>query len=513
MASTVQASPRGIRLDQLDDFALAIARQVWDQNAGLKLQSDEHELLAWLSSRFPSYVTKPFGERHLRLWDWLESIEPEKRPTPRIEVWPRGGAKSTTGELGIARIGFRGVRKFALYVSGTQEQADLHVAAIADLFEKLGLERALNKYGNSKGWRRNQLRVSNGFNVQALGLDTASRGIKIEEFRPDVIVFDDIDSQDDSPKTVDKKERAIKSAIIPAGSSDCALLFLQNLIHEEGVIARLADDRADFLLDREVPKVSVAVEGLKVEAQDRGDGRKVWKILGGVPTWEGQDLEVCEKQINDWGLKTFLREAQHEVTQADGYFFDHTQFRIVQDLPTNQGYRWAIAFDLAATEGGGDYTAWVLMAIGADKIVYIVDAFNRQIGSDKVRAEVLNRATEFKLSHRAGIVHLPQDPGQAGKDQARQYRDMLKHLDKPSGTIKIEPVSGHKAKRAEGLAAEVNLGNVALLEGDWNHGFIRQYRQFKEDLTHEHDDLVDAGADCFNELAPRPKMAATSRQG
>ena len=457
-------------------------------------------MLTWLAGNFPGYVYKPFGERHLRLWDWIEALEPGTRPAPRVEVWPRGGAKSTTGELGIARIGFKLARKYVLYVSETQDQADKHVAAVANLFERLGMDRALNKYGSSKGWRRNQLRVSNGFSVEGIGLDTASRGAKIDEDRPGLIIFDDIDNQNDSPRTVERKQETVKSAIIPAGSPDVALLFLQNLIHDEGIVARLQDDRADFLLDRVVPPISVAIEGLEVETVDRGDGRKIYKIVGGTPTWDGQDIAICEAQINAWGYRTFLREAQHEVSQADGYFFDHTKIEIVDELPDDIELRFALAFDLAATEGGGDYTVWVLMAIGKNGVVYVLDVFRRQISSDKVRAEIRSKVEWFQR-YRGGIVHLPQDPGQAGKDQAMQFRQMLEPVSKGL-SVRIEPVTGKKAVRARGIADKVNGGNVKFLRGEWNHFALNELRKFTEDETHEHDDFADAFSDGYNELSP-----------
>ncbi len=457
--------------------------------------------MAWLASHFPTYVTKPFGPRHLRLWDWIEALEPGLKPAPRVEVWPRGGAKSTTGELACARIGYRLARKFVLYVSGTQEQADKHVAAVADLFEKLGMDRALNKYGNSKGWRRNQLRVGNGFSVEGIGLDTAARGIKIDEDRPGVIMFDDIDDQHDSPRTVSKKLSSIKAGIIPAGSSDCAVLFLQNLIHEMGVVAQLADDRADFLLDREVPAISKAVQGLQVESVDRGDGRRVWRITDGLPTWDGQDLKVCEAQINEWGLKTFLREAQHEVEQADGYFFDHTKFNIVDAIPEGFKFKLCRAWDKAATQGGGDFTAGPLIGRAKNGTWWALDLEHAQLSANNVRALIKGTAYKDRNMWGRHFIHIPQDPGQAGKDQAEQDAEMLKEFD----DVVIEPVSGSKASRATGWADAVNSGNVYLIKADWNHKFIQEHRKFREDEDHEADDIIDGCADAYNQLAEPSK--------
>lgn len=501
MASILAGSnPRRLRVNDIGEFARRVAKQVWEEDKRLTEQAEGQELLTWLAHSFPSYVTKPFGARHIRFWNWIESLTPGFKPAPRIEPWPRGGAKSTSGELACARVGSEGKRKFALYVSATQEQADKHVAAVADLFEKLGMDRALNKYGSSKGWRRNQLRVSNGFSVEGIGLDTAARGIKIEEFRPDLIILDDIDSQDDSPKTVLKKEQAIKSAIIPAGSSDCAVLFLQNLIHEDGIVARLVDDRADFLLDREIPEISVAVEGLQVEAIDRGDGRKVWRIIAGTPTWEGQDLAICERQINEWGLKTFLREAQHEVAQADGFFFDHTKFNIVDEVP--EGFRLFLcrAWDLAATQGGGDYTAGPLIGRARNGTFWVLDLQRDQLSSDRVRGLIKGTAHKDKNEHGSVTVSLPDDPGQAGTAQVEQFKELLAGF-----TVEANIPSKAKAIRARGWADAVNSGNVYLIRADWNHAFIHEHRKFREDEDHEYDDIVDACSDAYNLIAEPSK--------
>lgn len=272
----------------------------------------------WVRGKFPHVTRFPFGSRHRRLWDWFDSLLPGVRPKPRVEVWPRGGAKSSTAELCCSWLGVKLSRRFVLYVSETQEQADKHVQAIASCFETLGVERAVNQYGNSRGWKRDQLRTANGFNVAALGLDTAARGIKLDQFRPDIIVFDDIDGRHDSAATTKKKIEAITETIIPAGSADCALLFLQNLIIKTGIVAQLVDGTADFLLNRDVPPIEPAVIGLTYRQEMGEDGLMVYRITGGEPTWEGQNIATCQEQFNDWGRRAFLREAMHRVDLEEG---------------------------------------------------------------------------------------------------------------------------------------------------------------------------------------------------
>lgn len=475
----------------------------------------------WLLRNFPHVCTHPFAGRHIRLWEWFESLTPGTRPRPRVEVWPRGGAKSSTGELGTARVGAKLTRRFVLYVSGTQEQADKHVQTVGSLFEALGVDRAVNRYGHSRGWRRDQLRTANGFNVSALGLDVAVRGVKLDQYRPDLIIFDDIDSQDDSLKTVAKKAAAITTAIIPAGSYDCALLFLQNLIHEEGIVSQLVDGRADFLHNREVPPVEPAVVGMQVKDVPQADGSRIYRIVAGTPTWAGQNLATCEAQISDWGLRAFKREAQQEVAGADGYVFDVSKLNAIDPADVPPLVSVCLAWDLAGTEGGGDWTVGYLLGKAKNATYYVLAVVRGQWASDRVRGAIKLTAAHYKGLYPGLKLRLPQDPGQAGKDQATQFRTAFKEF-RPI----IETVTGDKATRASGSADEVNKGNFYFVNQDlpdfltqrtqetgfkplmedlsypaWHRNLREEMRTFREDETDQVDDQIDAGADAFNEQA------------
>jgi len=57
-----------------------------------------------------------------------------------VAIWSRDGGKSTNAELACLTLGARNARKYALYISGTQDQADDHVASIADALENPVLE-------------------------------------------------------------------------------------------------------------------------------------------------------------------------------------------------------------------------------------------------------------------------------------------------------------------------------------------------------------------------------------
>lgn len=239
-------------------------------------------------------------------------------------------------------------RRYILYISGTQKQADDHVGNIAVMLESKTVseyypslsERSLGKYGTSKGWRHNRLRTAAGATVDSLGLDVDVRGIKLDEYRPDLFILDDVDDGEDSIDTVKKKIRLITQKILPAGSSDAATLFVQNVVHYESVAARLAglaSEEADFLSEREVIGPIPALVGFQAE---RVPGTVRWQITSGTPTWEGQDRATCQFQVNDWGIKSFRAEAQHERTPPEGQAFPEWDATIHVIDPPEIGTDW-----------------------------------------------------------------------------------------------------------------------------------------------------------------------------
>lgn len=293
----------------------------------------------WLQEMFPTSVSRGFGEHHEEYWNHLWEVTPDSDPAPFIGIWSRGGGKSSSAELGCAALGLRGQRLYVLYVRDTQDRADDSVQNVAALLESESVERhypehadrLLGKYGDSKGWRRNRLRTRGGFTVDALGLDVAGRGVKLEDMRPDVIIFDDIDGRHDTQKATKKKMATITDSLLPAGTDNVFVIGIQNLIIPNGVFSRLSDGRAAFLSGRKVSGPYPAVRGLKTERRSRPDGSVRHVITEGAATWSGQALDACQRLIDRMGLSAFLRECQHQVQEREGALWSRdliNEFRV-----------------------------------------------------------------------------------------------------------------------------------------------------------------------------------------
>lgn len=321
----------------------------------------------WLHALFGPYVRAGFADRHVAFWEWVWAITRGVRPPPFIGIWPRGGGKSTSAELGTVSIGARGARAYVLYICETQDQADEHVSNIASMLESPQIERyypalaarRVGKYGNSKGWRREQLRTASGFNVSGIGLDVARRGAKLDEYRPDLIVLDDIDDVTDTPGVTEKKIITLSKSLLPAGAGECAVLGMQNLIHANSIFSQFVDGRADFLSDRIVSGPYQAIAGLDYRIEHDQP-----VIIAGQPTWPGQDLARAQDQMRTWGIGAFLSESQ-QLVGTEGQFFAtwdaarHTtapraisrQWRFWGSL--DHGYAHPTAFYLHAETDGG----------------------------------------------------------------------------------------------------------------------------------------------------------------
>jgi len=364
-----------------------------------------------LRELFPVLFPAAFAAHHTEFWEWVESIEVGKPLPPFIAVWSRGGAKTTSAEAAVVRLGAKGTRHFCLYVRSVQERANESVRNIAAMLESQAMERyyplfakrRMSKYGFSQGWKADMLRCASGFSVVGLGFDAAVRGVKIEGDRPDLIVFDDLDERSDSIAIVEKKIRILTSSILPTGAKDAVVLGIQNLVHNNSIFSRLVDGSADFLYDRVLSGPYPAVRDLTYTERPQGG----YTITGGAATWAGQDLATCERQINEWGLTAFLQEAQHEVDISGG-IWQHIEFAHCDRAALPDLIRGCVWVDPAVTAtDASDCQAIQADALGSDGKLYRLYSWEA-IASPE---EALTRATLKCLELELDSVGVETDQG------------------------------------------------------------------------------------------------------
>lgn len=247
------------------------------------------------------------------------------------------------------------------------------------------------------------------------------------------------------------------------------------------------DDLTGFLL-REDPDNWREIR-LPAIADDPDDplGRQL-----GEPLWPDRyPLETLEERRREVSLtlgdQVWAAQFQQSPRSLKGGMFPEKRWVEIDSLPcpVNQ-VAWVRGWDLAATEDAGDYTAGVLLGLMPDERLVVADVQRGRWGSDEVRSAMLTAAA---TDPPGTVIELPQDPGQAGKDQAVQLVRLLR-----GHQVMVRPVTGAKELRAAGLSAQQRARNVCLLPGSWQGAFVNELREFPKGRN---DDQVDAAASAF----------------
>jgi predicted phage terminase large subunit-like protein len=195
-----------------------------------------------------------------------------------------------------------------------------------------------------------------------------------------------------------------------------------------------------------------------------------------------------------------------KIKPAAGLYFKRSQIGQMLTMIPNDVVRWVRAWDLAATaegEGGEPaYTAGVLMGKRKNGRYIVADVINvRQTAAD-VRKTIKFTAMSDIAKYKRVKIRLPQDPGQAGKDQAQSYIKYLAGFD-----VTAIPESGSKEVRAEPMAAQWQAGNFDILIADWNEAYFNQLESFP---MSKFKDMVDAGSSAFSQLELKKTFDITS---
>ena len=193
------------------------------------------------------------------------------------------------------------------------------------------------------------------------------------------------------------------------------------------------------------------------------------------------------------GIYAASAQLEQRPTPREGGLFKADKIQIIDAVPHDEEIVWCRAWDLAATDGGGAYTAGVLVGwrVAARRVI-IAGVRRERVGPEGVRRLIEDTA---EIDGGDVPISIPQDPGQAGKAQARDFTVRLAGY-----RVRIEPQTGSKETRAEPLAAQVEAGNVDIVTGLWNRDFIEELRHFPRGV---YKDQVDAASSAFNAVAPK----------
>ncbi|MBQ6868304.1 MAG: hypothetical protein IJO16_06530, partial [Clostridia bacterium] len=155
---------------------------------------------------------------------------------------PRGHAKSTVMSLqNVLHAALYGYKKYILLISDTESQAVSFLDCIKCELEDN--EKIIEDFGNMKGkiWKSSSIVLANGCRIEALGSGQKIRGRRNAERRPDLIILDDIENDEDvrSPEQRRKLESWFFSAVSKAGDYYTDILLIGTVLHKDSLLSNL----------------------------------------------------------------------------------------------------------------------------------------------------------------------------------------------------------------------------------------------------------------------------------
>lgn len=219
-----------------------IERLVRDPPARRKVT---RESLWWFLHIFLGHYLKyqiaPFQEEMIHI--------AENERYERVAVMAfRGSGKSTILNLAYplwAILG-RQKKKYVVIISNSQEQARNHFANIKRELESNDLlKHDLGPFRQEETpWGAYSLELQHhGAKIMSVSRGQSIRGIRNGEYRPDLVILDDI--EDTNPESGVERENLYAwymNEVVPLGAKGTRYIVLGNLTHEESLIMRLRQD-------------------------------------------------------------------------------------------------------------------------------------------------------------------------------------------------------------------------------------------------------------------------------
>jgi predicted phage terminase large subunit-like protein len=261
-----------------------------------------------------------------------------------------------------------------------------------------------------------------------------------------------------------------------------AIVVVMQRLHERDASARCLEQNYTHLC---LPAVAETRTVVPMRSGDkiREKGDILW------PEREGPaEIAETEKALGPYG---FAGQYQQRPRPKGGGFFKYDWFKKVKAVPAI-GTRIRY-WDTAGTEGGGDFTVGTRMLRSQANQYYIEHVHRGQWSPGRRNGEMKGVAQKDTA---IVSVWLERESGIGGIERTNETIRMLAGFN-----VHAELATGSKENRADGLAAQAEAGNVFIVEGDWNHEFLKELCDFP---VGAHDDQVDSAAGAFNKLASLP---------
>ena len=204
------------------------------------------------------------------------------------------------------------------------------------------------------------------------------------------------------------------------------------------------------------------------------------------------ELEASRSRMEASGHPDYPHIWEGKLKSARGAVFNAGALREVDASHWPDAEKRVRAWDCAATEGAGDWTVGVRIAMRGGEFL-IEDVRRDRLGPAGVDDLITTTASGDGFDT---LIREEQEPGSSGKSVVDARARKL-----PGYQYLGVASTGPKVARANPFASAMGNGLVCVPRGaPWLPAFKLEYAAFTADGSHQHDDQVDGGSLSFNTL-------------
>ena len=219
-----------------------------------RLEADDE---AWFRYYFAQYYTCNPADFHKKATRRMMAHE----RWYEVRAWSRELAKSARAMMEIIKLALTRRVRNVLLISNSQDNAQrLLLPFMANMEEN---QRIIQDYGTQKkpgAWETGEFTCQSGCSFRAIGAGQSPRGTRNKNFRPDCILIDDIDTDEEcrNPERIKAKWKWLEEALIPtmSVSGHYRVLFNGNIIAADCCITR-AIEKAEELKAKGIGHVDI----------------------------------------------------------------------------------------------------------------------------------------------------------------------------------------------------------------------------------------------------------------
>lgn len=202
------------------------------------LEADDE---AWFAYYFPNFYTSEPADFHKKSTKLVMS----NMELYLVRSWSRELAKSARTMMETLKLSLTGKKKNVLLVSNSYDNAVRLLLPYKNILESN--QRIINDYGEQESigkWENGEFTTKQGVSFRALGAGQSPRGTRNDANRPDLILIDDIDTDEEcrNPERIRNKVKWIEEALIPTRSISNPLMIIAcgNIISKLCCITEMA---------------------------------------------------------------------------------------------------------------------------------------------------------------------------------------------------------------------------------------------------------------------------------